>query len=65
MKAAVIREPGAPEVLVIEERPGPQPAAGWSLIRVKVCLGQINTTPGDFAGNVAALKKGIDAADKK
>lgn len=35
MKAAVIREPGAPEVLAIEERPIPQPAPGWILIRVK------------------------------
>ncbi len=35
MKAAVIREPGAPEVLVIEEAPVPQPATGWVLIRVK------------------------------
>ena len=35
MKAAVIREPGAPEVLVIEELPVPQPATGWILIRVK------------------------------
>lgn len=29
---------------------------------MKVCLGQINTTPGDFTGNVAAIKRGIDAA---
>jgi len=35
MKAAVIREPGAPEVLAIEELPVPQPAPGWILIRVK------------------------------
>ncbi|NOX70061.1 MAG: zinc-binding dehydrogenase [Gammaproteobacteria bacterium] len=35
MKAAVIREPGAAEVLVIEERPIPRPAPGWILIRVK------------------------------
>ena len=35
MKAAVIREPGAPEVLVIEELPVPKPAPGWILIRVK------------------------------
>ncbi len=35
MKAAVIRKPGAPEVLVIEELPVPQPAPGWILIRVK------------------------------
>ena len=35
MKAAVIREAGAPEVLRIEELPVPQPASGWVLIRVK------------------------------
>lgn len=36
MKAVVIREPGGgPEVLSIEERPVPQPAEGWVLIRVK------------------------------
>ena len=29
---------------------------------MKICLGQINTTPGDFAGNLAAIKKGIDVA---
>ena len=34
MKAAVIREPGAPEVLAIEELPVPRPASGWVLIRV-------------------------------
>ncbi len=35
MKAVVIRAPGAPEVLAIEELPVPQPARGWVLIRVK------------------------------
>ncbi len=35
MKAVVIRKPGAPEVLAIEELPVPQPAPGWILIRVK------------------------------
>ncbi len=35
MKAAVIREPGGPEVLAIEELPVPKPAPGWVLIRVK------------------------------
>ena len=29
---------------------------------MKVCLGQINTTPGDFDGNLAAIKRGIDVA---
>ncbi|MBV1878669.1 MAG: NAD(+) synthase [Pseudomonadales bacterium] len=29
---------------------------------MKVCLGQINTTPGDFAGNVQAIKQGVDIA---
>ena len=35
MKAVVIREPGGPEVLAIEELPVPAPAFGWVLIRVK------------------------------
>ncbi len=35
MKAVVIREPGTPEVLAIEELPVPRPALGWVLIRVK------------------------------
>lgn len=34
MKAVVIREPGAPDVLAIEERPVPEPRTGWVLIRV-------------------------------
>ena len=29
---------------------------------MKVCLGQINTTPGDFDGNLARIIKGIDQA---
>ncbi len=29
---------------------------------MKVCLGQINTTPGDFDGNLARVKHGIDQA---
>lgn len=32
---------------------------------MKVCLGQINTTPGDFAGNLEAMLKGIDAASEQ
>jgi NAD+ synthase (glutamine-hydrolysing) len=32
---------------------------------VKVCLGQINTTPGDFAGNAAAVRRGIDLANQQ
>jgi NADPH:quinone reductase-like Zn-dependent oxidoreductase len=35
MKAAVIREPGGPDVLRIEERPIPVPRSGEVLIRVK------------------------------
>ncbi len=35
MKAALMRKPGAPEVLAIEELPVPEPAPGWVLIRVK------------------------------
>lgn len=35
MKAAVIYEPGGPEVLKIESRPIPTPRAGEVLIRVK------------------------------
>ena len=35
MKAVVIREPGAADVLTIEELAVPQPAPGWVLIRVK------------------------------
>jgi NADPH:quinone reductase-like Zn-dependent oxidoreductase len=35
MKAVVIRKPGAPEVLVIEELPVPRPPLGSVLIRVK------------------------------
>ena len=35
MRAAVIREPGGPEVLKIDNVPIPVPAPGWVLIRVK------------------------------
>ena len=35
MKAAVIRAPGGPEVLTIEDWPIPEPADGWVLIEVK------------------------------
>jgi NADPH:quinone reductase-like Zn-dependent oxidoreductase len=35
MRAAVVHEPGGPEVLKIEERPIPSPAAGQVRIRVK------------------------------
>jgi len=31
---------------------------------MKVCLGQINTTPGDFAGNLEKVRLGIEAASK-
>lgn len=32
---------------------------------MKVCLGQINTTPGDFAGNLAATLHGVDVASEQ
>ena len=32
---------------------------------MKICLGQINTTPGDFAGNLAATLHGIDRASEQ
>jgi NADPH:quinone reductase-like Zn-dependent oxidoreductase len=35
MKAAVMREPGGPEVLKIESLPIPEPPPGWVLMRVK------------------------------
>jgi NADPH:quinone reductase-like Zn-dependent oxidoreductase len=35
MRAAVIYEPGGPEVLKLEERPVPTPQPGWVLIKVK------------------------------
>jgi NADPH:quinone reductase-like Zn-dependent oxidoreductase len=35
MKAIVIRQPGGPEVLTIEQLPIPIPSNGWVLIRVK------------------------------
>lgn len=30
---------------------------------MKVCLAQINTTPGDFDGNLAKIRQGVSAAD--
>jgi len=35
MKAVIIRKPGTPEVLAIEEYPIPQPVIGWVLIKVQ------------------------------
>jgi len=35
MKAVVVREAGAPEVLKVEEMPVPEPKAGWVLIKMK------------------------------
>lgn len=35
MQAVVVREPGPPEVLKVEEIPIPEPKEGWVLIRVK------------------------------
>jgi NADPH:quinone reductase-like Zn-dependent oxidoreductase len=35
MKAVVVREPGGPEVLAVEQLPMPVPESGWVLIRIK------------------------------
>ena len=35
MKAWVIREPGGPEKLRLEDMPVPEPRRGWALIRVR------------------------------
>jgi NADPH:quinone reductase len=35
MQAVVVHEPGGPEVLKLEERPIPDPSAGWVLVRVR------------------------------
>lgn len=35
MKAVVVRQPGGPEVLAVEQLPMPVPESGWVLIRVK------------------------------
>lgn len=32
---------------------------------MRICLGQINTTPGDFAGNLAAIQRGVDIASQQ
>jgi NADPH2:quinone reductase len=34
MQAVVVHRPGGPEVLQLEQRPIPQPSAGWVLVRV-------------------------------
>ena len=35
MKAAVVEEPGGPEVLKLQDRPIPTPQPGWVLIKVR------------------------------
>jgi NADPH:quinone reductase len=35
MRAIVVHDPGGPEVLRVEERPVPEPRAGWVLVRVR------------------------------
>jgi len=52
MKAAVIHEPGGPEVLKIESRPVPTPEAGEVLIRVKAF--GLNRSP--FLGSSASKR---------
>ena len=64
MKAAVIRRPGAPEVLEIEERPIPVPQCGEVLIRVKafgVNRSELFTRQGLSAGVKFPRVLGIEA----
>ena len=35
MRAAVVHEPGGPDVLRVEEIPVPEPRPGWVLVRVR------------------------------
>lgn len=35
MRAVVIHQAGAPQQLIMEERPVPQPKPGWSVIRIR------------------------------
>ena len=64
MKAAVIREPGAPEVLRIEELPVPRPTGGWVLIRVKAFglnRSELFTRQGHSSGVAFPRVLGIEA----
>ena len=64
MKAAVIREPGPPEVLSIEELPVPRPAPGWVLIRVRAFglnRSELFTRRGDSPGVEFPRVLGIEA----
>src|ERR1700740_3212594 len=53
MKAAVVHQPGGPEVLKIEERPIPEPQPGWVRIRVRAFglnRAEIHTRRGESPG---------------
>ena len=65
MKAAIIYEPGGPEVLKIENRPIPKPKAGEVLIRVKafgVNRSELFTRQGLSPGVIFPRILGIEAA---
>ena len=67
MKAAVMHEPGAPEVLRIEELPVPRPAPGWVLIRVKAFglnRSELFTRQGHSPGVEFPRVLGIEAVGK-
>ena len=65
MKAAVIREPGGPEVLKVESHPVPKPASGQVLIRVKAFglnRSELFTRQGHSPGVKFPRVLGIEAA---
>ena len=67
MKAAVMHEPRAPEVLRIEELPVPRPSPGWVLIRVKAFglnRSELFTRQGHSPGVEFPRVLGIEAVGK-
>jgi NADPH:quinone reductase-like Zn-dependent oxidoreductase len=65
MKAAVIRKPGGPDVLKIENIPIPKPQKGWVLIRVKAFglnRSELFTRQGHSPGVEFPRVLGIEAA---
>jgi NADPH:quinone reductase-like Zn-dependent oxidoreductase len=56
MRAAVVHEPGGPDVLRVEEIPTPEPREGWELVRVRA-FGLNRSELGTRAGESGAAVK--------